>query len=158
MSPEAGSWQHDLVEFLDTLERHRVPFLIVGGYAVAHAGYLRATKDVDVFVPRRPGLDALLAQALSEFLGSEVTVEDATRTFLRLFVDRPGAIDVIRELPGVTWSTAWKGRSPGLFFGRRTPYLGLDALIRNKRAVGRLSDLADVEALVRIRRERNRRR
>jgi hypothetical protein len=42
----------------------------------------------------------------------------------------------------------------GLFFGARVPYLGIDALIRNERAVGRHQDLADVEELVRIRRER----
>lgn len=154
VTPEPGSWQHDLVELLETLKRHDVPFLVVGGYAVAHAGHLRATKDLDVFVPRAAGVDARLAQALSEFLGATVLVEEARSKFLRFFIGRPGAIDVIRELPGVTWRTAWKGRSMGLFFGVRVPYLGVDALIRNKRAVGRHQDLADVEELVRIRRER----
>jgi hypothetical protein len=76
------------------------------------------------------------------------------RTFLRFFVGRPGAVDVSRELPGVTWRTAWKQRSIGLLFGVRVPYLGIDALIRNKRTVGRIIDLADVEQLVQIRKER----
>lgn len=58
MSPEPGSWQHDLVELLEALSRHEVPHLIAGGYAVAHAGYLRATKDVDIFVPRISGFSA----------------------------------------------------------------------------------------------------
>jgi hypothetical protein len=154
VTPERGSWQHDLVELLDTLARHEVPFLVVGGFAVAHAGHLRATKDLDLFVPRTADVDARLVLALSEFLGAPITVKDVARKFLRFFVGRPGAIDVIRELPGVTWATAWKGRSMGLFFGIRVPYIGIDALIRNKRAVGRHVDLADVEELVRIRRER----
>jgi hypothetical protein len=68
----SGSWQHDLVELLETLGRHEVPFLVVGGYAVAHAGHLRATKDLDVFVPRLAGIDARLARALSEFASSSV--------------------------------------------------------------------------------------
>ena len=157
MKPERGSWQHDLVELLDTLERHEVPFLVVGGFAVAHAGHLRATKDLDLFVPRAAGIDARLVAALSEFLGAPIAAKDVARKFLRFFVGRPGAIDVLRELPGVTWATAWKGRSIGRFFGARVPYLGIDALIRNKRAVGRHIDLADVEELVRIRRERRKR-
>jgi len=31
--------------------------------------------------------------------------------------------------------------------GRSIPFLGLDALIMNKRATGRFKDLADIEAL-----------
>jgi hypothetical protein len=154
VKPARGSWQHDLVELLETLARHDVPFLVVGGYAVAHAGHLRATKDLDLFIPRTTDVDARLLGALHEFLGARIDRKHLARTFLRFFVGRPGAIDLIRELPGVTWPTAWKARSVGLFFGARVPYLGIDALIRNKRAVGRHVDLADVEQLVRIRRER----
>lgn len=154
MKPEPGSWQHDLVELLETLEVHEVPYLIVGGYAVAHAGHLRATKDLDVFVPRTAGANARLASALSEFLHSEVSDSDIQAQFIRLFVGRPGAVDIIRKLPGVTWAAAWKGRSLGTFFGVNVPYLGIDALIRNKRAVGRHTDLADVEQLDRIRKAR----
>jgi hypothetical protein len=151
---EPGSWQHDLVDLLETLKRHGVPFLVAGGYAVAHAGHLRATKDLDIFVPRVAGASARLARALSEFLLAEISEEQTESQFLRFFVGRPGAVDIIRKLPGVTWPTAWKGRSVGLFFGTQVPFLGIEALIRNKRAVGRHIDLADVEQLIRIRRER----
>ena len=154
MRPEPGSWQCDLVELLEIFEGHDVPYLIAGGYAVAHAGHLRATKDVDIFVPRIEGASARLALALTEFLAGEVTAEDTEAQFLRFFIGHPGAFDIIRKLPGVTWPTAWRGRSMGLFFGLEVPYLGIDTLIRNKRAVGRHIDLADVEQLVRIRRER----
>lgn len=156
MRPARGSWQDGLVELLRTLTRHEVPFLIAGGYAVAHAGHLRATKDLDLYVPRGANVDVRLLRALEDFLGASIEPTQARLTFLRFFVGRPGAVDVIRALPGITWRTAWKGRSVGLFFGERVPYLGLDALIRNKRAVGRHQDLADVEQLVSIRSERRR--
>lgn len=151
MRPEPGSWQHDLVELLETFEAHEVPFLIAGGYAVAHAGYLRATKDVDIFVPRIESASDRLALALTEFVGAKVTPEQTEAQFLRFFVGHPGAFDIIRKLPGVTWQTASRERSMGLFFGLEVPFLGIDTLIRNKRAVGRHIDLADVEQLVRIR-------
>jgi hypothetical protein len=152
VKPEPGSWQADLAELVETLRRHRVPFVIAGGFAVAHAGYLRGTKDVDLFVPRLPGIDERLAAALTAFLGAEVSVDEAKQPFLRFFRDRPGAFDIIRKLPGVTWATAWRDRSTGTLFGVRVPFLGIDALIRNKRAVARHVDLADVEALLKIRR------
>lgn len=155
MRPEAGSWQHDLVELLETFAAHEVPYLIAGGYAVAHAGHLRATKDVDIYVPRGPGVNERLARALTEFLGAPVAEERMEAQFLRFFVDHPGAFDIIRKLPGVTWPTAWRERSVGTFFGLEVPFLGIDTLIRNKRAVGRHIDLADVEQLTRIRRSRS---
>ena len=70
MKPEPRTWQADIVELLETLRRFRVPFLIAGGFAVAHAGHLRATKDVDVFVPSTKEASQRLARALSDFLGA----------------------------------------------------------------------------------------
>jgi hypothetical protein len=151
---ERGSWQHDVVELFRTLRRHDVPHLVAGGYAVAHAGHLRATKDIDIFVPRTAGTNARLAEALTEFLGTEVTAEHTRRDFLRFFVGHPGAFDIIRKLPGVTWATAWRDRSVGRLFGFEVAFVGIDTLIRNKRTVARHIDLADVEQLVRIRSER----
>jgi hypothetical protein len=155
-TPEPGSWQADLVELLDLFGRHDVPYLIAGGYAVAHAGHLRATKDIDIFVPDIDGVSARLARALSEFLGAPVSEAETQAQFLRFFVGYPGAFDIIRKLPGVTWTTAWRERSHGSLFGAPVDYLGIDTLIRNKRAVGRHIDLADVEQLVLIREQRRR--
>ncbi len=115
---------------------------------------MRGTKDIDIFVPEIAGASERLARALTKFLGEEVVSQEVRGPFLRFFTGRPGAFDVIRKLPGVTWKTAWKGRSTGVLFVVRVPFLGIDALIRNKRAVGRHVDLADVEELVRIRDQR----
>ena len=117
MRPDPGSWQHDLVELLETFEAHEVPYLIAGGYAVAHAGHLRATKDVDIFVPHVAGASDRLAAALTEFVRAEITAKQVEAQFLRFFVGHPGAFDIIRKLPGVRWPRAWRERSVGLFFG-----------------------------------------
>ncbi len=37
--------QEDFEEFLKLLNKKKVEYLIVGGYAVAFHGYVRATKD-----------------------------------------------------------------------------------------------------------------
>ena len=41
--------QPDFKEFLRLLEKNKVEYVIVGGYAVAFHGYPRFTKDLDIF-------------------------------------------------------------------------------------------------------------
>ncbi len=41
--------QQDFKELLVLLEKHKVDYMIVGGYAVAFHGYPRFTKDMDIF-------------------------------------------------------------------------------------------------------------
>jgi hypothetical protein len=38
----------DIPSILEVLVRHEVDFVVIGGVAVAHHGYVRATKDVDI--------------------------------------------------------------------------------------------------------------
>ena len=37
----------DFKEFIKLLEKHKVKYLIVGGYALAFHGYPRFTQDID---------------------------------------------------------------------------------------------------------------
>ena len=41
-------------ELLSTLAKHHVEFVVIGGFALAPHGYVRATKDIDV-VPNPEG-------------------------------------------------------------------------------------------------------
>ena len=41
----------DLKSLLRSLNQHRVPYLLIGGYALAAHGYARATTDIDIVVP-----------------------------------------------------------------------------------------------------------
>ena len=47
----------------------------------------------------------------------------------------------------MSFAEAWAGRVLLELEGVRIPFIGKDALIRNKRALGRPRDLADLEAL-----------
>jgi len=48
---------------------------------------------------------------------------------------------------GVEFDDAWAGRVVHRVEELDVPFLGREALIRNKRAAGRLKDLGDLEAL-----------
>ena len=62
----------------------------------------------------------------------------------------PFRVDILTDIPGVTFDEAWNGRIHVVLDGVRLPVIGKRELIRNKRAVGRLQDLADAEALEQI--------
>jgi hypothetical protein len=64
----------------------------------------------------------------------------------------PNRIDVLNSIEGITFEEAWPGRVQSTSWRRSDVWvIGLDDLIRNKRAVGRPTDLADVDKLERRR-------
>jgi hypothetical protein len=59
----------------------------------------------------------------------------------------PIRIDVLTSIDGVTFEEAWTDRITANFVDLPVPVLSARHLIRNKRAVGRPQDLADVDWL-----------
>jgi hypothetical protein len=59
----------------------------------------------------------------------------------------PRRIDILTELTGVDFESAWRTRVVHRVASMEVPFLDRETLIRNKRATGRLQDLADVERL-----------
>ena len=57
----------DFADFLVELSEAGVRFLLVGGYAVAHHGHPRATKDIDVWIYPDAGNADRVIQALRQF-------------------------------------------------------------------------------------------
>jgi hypothetical protein len=47
-----------------TLRRHQIEFVVIGGFALAPHGYIRATKDIDIVPDPDPQNLARLAAAL----------------------------------------------------------------------------------------------
>jgi len=54
---------------------------------------------------------------------------------------------VLTQISGVDFATAWPRRQEALFDDVQVAVLGRDDFIANKRATGRLKDLADAERL-----------
>ena len=64
----------------------------------------------------------------------------------------PIRIDILTKVSGPTFGEAWPGRlEADLAPGVRCAVIGLEDLIRNKRAAGRPQDLADADVLERLR-------
>jgi hypothetical protein len=94
----------DFLDLLRVLEKHKVQYLIIGGYAVGLHGEPRATKDLDILVnPTRKNAKALLA-ALTEFGApvSDLTVKDlSTPGLLYVFGINPLRVDILNRIKGV---------------------------------------------------------
>ena len=143
----------DFKDLLSEFSAKGVEFLIIGAHALAAHGHVRATKDLDVWVRPAPANAARVIEALRAFgapLG-EVTVADFSTPGITFQIGvEPVRIDVITEIDGVEFEGAWARRLQKTFDGLSVGVISLDDLIVNKKAAGRLQDLADVEALQKL--------
>src|SRR5690606_4838544 len=140
----------DFSELLLLLARHRVRYLIVGGWAVIHYAEPRYTKDLDIFVDADEGNCRRLKQALETFAGPlpELGIEDLTDRRRVIMMGRPPArVDLLKSIDGVRFETAWKNRVRVKFGDTPVNLISRRDLIRNKRASGRPQDLLDLDNL-----------
>lgn len=140
----------DFKELLSTFVDHDVEFLIVGAHALAAHGHVRATKDLDVWV--RPSAENAkrVMVALSAFGAplARVSEEDFAELGIVFQIGVPPVrIDVLTEITDLAFAEAWPNRVKTTFAGVEVHVISKADLIRNKRAAGRLQDLADVERL-----------
>lgn len=149
-------------DLLRLLQQRGVPFVIIGGHAVAFHGHIRATEDVDVVWLRSPPAEASLLAALQAAnakwisdqidpaTGLEKTVPVSPAyiqaTHLMMLVTDYGFLDLFDYLPGCP-----DGSVQELFdqavVSQEMRYASRDWLLRMKRAAGRPQDQSDLENL-----------
>jgi len=130
------------------LNAERARYLVVGGVAANLHGSVRATRDVDILIPRdRANAERVLA-ALRELpwgVAREIDAAELVRKQFTIVGDDP-RVDVLTVAAKVTFEAAWPRRKTRRVEGVRIPYLSLADLIRSKET-GRASDEADLEVL-----------
>lgn len=133
-------------------------FVLVGGHAVAFHGHPRATRDLDVLVRATRANASRVYRALAAFgaplSAFEVSEDDfaAYDGVLQVGVP-PRRIDILNRVDGISFDEAVAAGDAFELDGRRVPVIGLEALVRNKKAAGRGQDKADVEALEALRQD-----
>ncbi|OHD69809.1 MAG: hypothetical protein A2W19_09545 [Spirochaetes bacterium RBG_16_49_21] len=142
--------QQDFKELLESLNVHRVEYMIVGGYALAFYGAPRYTGDIDVFIKPNEENAQRVLDALDEFGFGSIGLGKSDFTHPNKVVQLgvpPVRIDIITSISGVSWEDAYGGRVEGKYGDTPVFFIGLNEFIKNKRAIGRQKDLADIEAL-----------
>ena len=140
----------DFKEFVRLLNEHEVRYLVVGGYAVTFHGHPRYTKDIDIWLWLEPTNAARIVQMLDDFgFGSlGLSAEDFLEPNQVIQLGYPPSrIDLTTSLTGVDFETCYPERLTIDIDGVELSVIDLENLKKNKRATGRLQDLADVEAL-----------
>jgi len=140
----------DFQEFLQSFVTRDVRFLIVGGYALAVHGHPRYTKDLDVWVWADPSNSPRIIDALMDFgfgdLGLVASDFEQPGVVVQLGRE-PQRIDILTFATGLEFPEAYDRRMLVEVGGIEVPFVSLDDLRANKRAAGRLRDLADLEDL-----------
>ena len=156
MTDAVDAVPEDFVDLLECLRVEGCAFVIVGAHALAAHGAPRATGDLDVFVrPTSDNADRTF-RALLRF-GAPLQAHGvkpgdfATAGTVYQIGLPPFRIDILTEISGVTYDEAMHDAVTGHLGGAPVRFMGIEAMIRNKRSAGRTKDLADVEALEEIR-------
>lgn len=130
------------------LNRHRVRYLLAGGVAANLHGSVRATRDVDILVPRDAANARRLVEALSALpwgVARELDPDEVIAKAITIVGDDP-RVDILTVAWTVGFDAAWPNRQLRRIEGVRVPYLSLDDL-RASKQTGRPGDLADLEVL-----------
>lgn len=140
----------DFKEFIQLLNDNRVRYLIVGGYAVAFHGHPRYTKDLDIWLEISDLNATKLLKTLEQFgfASLNLTLDDFLEPNMIVQLGYPPhRIDLIMGLVGVDFYTCYSARIEEVVDGLTIPFIDLEHLKQNKRASGRLQDLADIDNL-----------
>jgi len=146
MSQLRDDWR----DFLSALDANHVEYMVVGGVALGVHGHVRYTKDLDVWFRGTEQNAEKLIAALKEFGFGSLQVSPSEfckpRAMLVLGME-PNKIELINFADGVDFDECFPNRIMVPLAGVEVSVIGLDDLRKNKKAVGRLQDLADLEGL-----------
>jgi hypothetical protein len=140
----------DFKEFLQLLNSEQIEYLLIGGYAVGLYGYVRLTKDMDVWVAVHPLNVERLRIVLIKFAFTPdslpVPLFDPVKTTLRMGVP-PDQLEILSKISGVGFDECYKRRRLITHDGVEISVISLEDLKRNRLSTGRLADQADVQKL-----------
>ncbi len=140
----------DFKELLSFLEKHKVRYLVVGGYAVMKYTEPRFTRDLDLWVSTDEENSKAVFAALKEFGAplKDLTPNDFTeKGYFYQMGNPPFRLDIMMSIPGVDFESAW-GRREEVRLGEFViPFISKADLIKAKEASGRPQDFMDAEKL-----------
>ncbi|MDX2010646.1 MAG: nucleotidyl transferase AbiEii/AbiGii toxin family protein [Myxococcaceae bacterium] len=138
---------------VDALNEHGVPFAVCGGVAVNLLGHVRATRDIDLLLPREQ-IDPVrdLVKPLGFVLRSgRIPFGEGTPNARELWrvskAEGPSllSLDLMVVMP--VYERVFAGRVRTQWRGRSFDVVSAEGLIAMKRLAGRPQDLADIAAL-----------
>ncbi len=140
----------DFKELLKLFEKHKIRYLIVGGYAVMKYSEPRFTKDLDVFIATDHDNAKNVYVALKEFGAplENLSPDDfAHKGYFYQMGRPPMRVDIMMSIPGIEFDVAWKNREVVELDDLKIFFISRSDLILAKEASGRPQDQIDVDKL-----------
>ncbi len=143
----------DFREFIGLLNKNDVKYLVVGGYALAFHGYPRYTKDIDFWIWIEKENAEKIMRTLQSFGFSSLDLkeEDFLSPGHVVQLGRPPRrIDLLTSVTGLDFEDCYPSRVHASIQGLDIEFLDLESFKKNRKAVGRYQDLADLENIENI--------
>jgi predicted nucleotidyltransferase len=149
--------EKDYEDLLRLFNKHKVKYCIVGAFALAFHAKPRYTKDIDIFVSASVENGQKIVEALGEF-GFEragLKKEDFSKPgqIIQLGYE-PVRVDIVTSIDGCTFEEVWKKRERGIYGREKVFFIGLNELIKNKKAAKRKQDEIDLDILSRAKKRK----
>jgi predicted nucleotidyltransferase len=144
----------DFEDFVKLLNRHRVEYMVVGGYALALHGKPRHTGDLDIWINISENNAARMLSVLKDFGLSSLNF--AKDDFLKPgYITQIGypplRIDILNTIDGIDFKNSIKNvNCIEVGNGFKINFIGLNDFVKNKQASGRMQDLADIKEIKKI--------
>ncbi len=149
--------EKDYVEFFALLNRHKVKYCVVGSYAVAFHARPRYTKDIDIFIEPSKENAKKMARVLIEYGFKSAGLSEKDFSVKGRIVQlgyEPVRIDIVTDISGCEFKEVWGNRAVGKYGTENVYFIGMNDLIKNKAAAGRLIDRSDLELLQKAKQRR----
>lgn len=140
----------DFREFIELLNSNKVKYLLVGGFAIALHGHPRYTKDLDIWLELSEDNASNVMKALEDFGFGDLDISKGDFLQAGMVVQLgypPNRIDLLNSPDGVDFTECYKTKIEVEIDGLKIYVIDLENLKKNKKASGRLQDLADLEKL-----------
>jgi hypothetical protein len=145
----------DLLSFWRTMNQYNVQYIMVGGLATRFHGYNRTTDDIDIWIKDTIINRQNFRKAFSELgYGDYPSIE--TMEFVPGWTSFYAAgveLDIMTTMKGLEdedFDTCYTMSNKAIIEGIEIPFLHINHLIANKKAVNRPKDLLDVIYLEKI--------
>lgn len=143
----------DFRDFINSLNKHGVKYMLVGGYSVVLHGYSRTTGDMDLWVERSEENYLKIKSAFQDF---GMPVFDMTKENFMFhpvwdvftFGVPPVAIDIMIKLEGFSFQEVYERAITFFDDHLEIKVIHKNDLIAAKQKAGRSKDLNDLENLL----------
>ncbi len=148
-------FDEDLISFWLLMDAEKVRYIMVGGVAVNLHGYLRTTADVDVWIDDTPENRTCFGKVLAAlgFPGLDMVNLQIIPGSTDFSLNSGVRLDILIDMKGIeefSFAECLEMATLAEIAGLTVPFLHINQLIANKKAVNRPKDQLDVAALEKI--------